>query len=267
MEQISTQIATALTTLGINRPPGVDDGHAAYAEVRRLAFVELDPVTPATTTAETVAEDLARYALAESTKAMAQRHTADFERVAELGAREALAADADRLLDEIMRATNEPLTRVSEFAKHLTPNDTADDVVERGSRAIGAWRDLHELEEAAGALDAAQSAVELLAVLAGDTRPRKIPSRHWWLGSTENPATPESWDRSGHGRGYLAAHAAGRRLALVDVHEAAARYAAEIATEEEKRQRPAREAEKRREAKQMEKARRELAAHERLLAR
>lgn len=265
MESIATSLTQSLSALGVDRPGGVDEAYTASAEAHRLAFTPPHPVDPATTTAQRVAEDLARYARDESIQKLAQRMNVDFERVANRAARDAFVADNARLRTEITKATHQPLRTVAKFAKHLRPDDTAESVLSRGNESVNAWRDRATLGDAVNKLDAAQNAAELLAVLIGDTRRGKIPARHWWLGDTENPATPDMWNRSGVGRGYLAAHIAGHQLALADVHHAAARQAAEIAADKVERARPKREFEKRQEAKQMERARRELAAHERLL--
>lgn len=219
-----------LDSLGIARPEGVDNANAAHAKIRSLAAGEhLCEVAPHTTTAEHLVERMREYVEGRALQAYAREIEPQFGRQARQEVREAYAADASRLLEELRAATTSPLKLITTAAQHIGPDDDGASVVERDQAVIKAWRNREQIDAAADTLDSILGATQALADLTGNLPSGEFPTLLWWTEVSDHhelDALEEVWSADCPGSGYLALAHAGHELRLATPDQLAKRVVA-----------------------------------------
>lgn len=221
-----------LDKIGLDAPPELADIWALAAEVREMANVCTAP-SPAPHaedfTAGNIGHAIRERVIAEQVQAWARVNVADFERHAGSQARELYAAKAEEYLPKVAKATQRPLRTLTEAARHLHADDTAETVLERGEAAIKAWKDRDALKRADDQLSAAPAlSVYFGQRLHDSTREqratlRDLPEVLWWLDIHEvdelDRVDEELWDSSGADR-WLEVIQAGYKPKLASPAEA-----------------------------------------------
>jgi hypothetical protein len=170
-----------LADLGIPEPAEITEAYEMASIVRRLANISASEVLPHTTTTETVVDDMRRYLADRELRGYAQEVNRHFQRHADDLARQIYFKAAPTLIPEICKRAAKPLKVITDAAKHITPDDTAETVLERTKAAADTWRKRAQLDEAASLLRATAHAVQMLGELV-KTIPANAPDHPllWW---------------------------------------------------------------------------------------
>lgn len=260
-----------LTDLGIPEPPEVAEAHEMAVIVRTLANVAPPAPSPRTTTAETVEDDMRRYLADRELRSLAQETNRDFERHANDLTRNIYYKAAPGLIPEVSKRAGKPLKLITDAAKHITPDDTAETILERDKAAADTWRKREDLDAAWSLLNAAARVQRMLGEMVR-TIPANTPEHEllWWVDVTDHHHLARLEHESNvdcPGGRFLALAHAGHALALATPEEFMTRVRHVEETAEAEATRGQRAALAREEARNRDIGERLVNAHERVMVR
>lgn len=260
-----------LTDLGIPEPSEVADAYKMAGTVQALANLSPAEVLPHTTSAATVEDDMRRYLIERELRTYAQEMNRHFQRHAHDLTRDIYRRTAPDLIPEVSKRAEKPLKVITDAAKHLHPDDTAETAIERGKAATDAWRKRDQLEEARGLLSRAAQVQRMLGELVR-TIPANTPEHDllWWVDAEDHnhlARLVHETDANGPGGRFLALAHAGHSLALATPEQFMSRVQHIAETAEDESTRGQRAARARIEARNREIGERLVAAHERTMVR
>lgn len=213
------QIDYTLRTIGIEPPTGAERAVGVRNALRQF-MEDGDPfLNPAELTPETVIDavlDVAtRIAARDHAITKAQGYVEDHARDAQRAVYEAAAPG---LIGELDKHLQRELANLEKAAQHLEVDDTPESVIDRGGRAIAAWKNRAAVDQVADRLDSIRDALTRLAPILGVTGPTIL----WLTGCTDAEQYDRLaalWETDGLGRGWLAVQRAGANLRISDPTE------------------------------------------------
>lgn len=263
-----------LTDLGIPHPPEVAAATEMSNVLRAMSFgADQRPVpNPRTSTPETLKDDMRAHLADVGMRALAQDLVRNFESHARDTIRDVYFRAAPTLIPDITKRAGKHLKIITDAARHIGPDDTAETVLERDKAAIDTWRNRDTLDDARGVLDAATQVLRMLGELVR-TIPTNTPEHDllWIVDADDHNhlarLTAEFHRADCPGSHYLALAHAGHTLAVATPDEFMARVhtiesAAEAEATFEQRKAQARE-----QARNRDFGERMVETHQRLMVR